>query len=100
RGRWTKRVGAGAALRPAVASDGRVFVATETYFGTEILTALDAGTWQSLWTQNFGSIHGVHQPAVGNGRVYVTTSGQGDSFLYAFDAATGSRAFRSAYRNL
>jgi len=99
RARWTKVVVAGAPLSPAVASDGRVFVATETYFGTEILTALDAGTGQSLWTQNFGSIHGVHQPAVGNGRVYVTTSGQGDSFLYAFDAATGSRAFRSAYGN-
>ncbi|HVH66602.1 MAG TPA: PQQ-binding-like beta-propeller repeat protein [Gemmatimonadales bacterium] len=99
RARWTKVVLAGARLSPAVASDGRVFVATETYFATQILAALDAATGQSLWTQNFGPIHGVHQPAAGNGRVYVTTSGQTDSYLYAFDAATGARAFRSPYGN-
>jgi outer membrane protein assembly factor BamB len=96
---WTKAVVTGTALSPAVASNGRVFVATESYFGTQLLVALDAATGQSLWIQNFGPIHGVHQPAVGNGRVYVTTSGQGDSFLYAFDAANGSRAFRSPYGN-
>jgi outer membrane protein assembly factor BamB len=96
---WTKAVVPGTTLSPAVAINGRVFVATESYFGTQLLVALDAATGQSLWTQNFGPIHGVHQPAVGNGRVYVTTSGQGDSFLYAFDAANGSRAFRSAYGN-
>jgi len=99
RARWTKLVVPGAPLSPAVATNGGVFVATETYFGTQLLVALDGPTGQSLWIQNFGPIHGVHQPAVGNGRVYVTTSGQGDSFLYAFDAATGSRAFRSAYGN-
>jgi uncharacterized protein YjdB len=96
---WTKAVVPGTTLSPAVASNGRVFVATESYFGTQLLVALEAATSQSLWIQNFGPIHGVHQPAVGNGRVYVTTSGQGDSFLYAFDAANGSQAFRSAYGN-
>ena len=96
---WTKVAVPGAPLSPAVASNGRVFVATETYFGTQILAALDGNTGQLLWAQNFGPIHGVHQPAVGNGRVYVTTSGQGDSFLYAFDAASGARAFRSPYGN-
>jgi len=99
RARWTRVVVPGAPLSPAVTSNGRVFVATETYFGTQVLVGLDAATGQSLWTQNFGPINGVHQPAVGNGRVYVTTSGQGDSFLYAFDAGTGARAFRSPYGN-
>lgn len=96
---WSTVVVAGAPLSPAVASNGRVFVATETYFGTQVLAALDAATGHSQWTQNFGPIHGVHQPALGNGRVYVTTSGQSDSYLYAFDAATGARAFRAAYGN-
>jgi hypothetical protein len=41
----------------------------------------------------------VHPPATRAGRVYVTTSGHGDSYLYAFDATTGSRVFRSAYGN-
>jgi outer membrane protein assembly factor BamB len=82
-----------------VASNKRVFVATESYFGTQLLIAVDAATGQKLWSQNFGPIHGVHQPAVGNGRVYVTTSGQGDSFLYAFEAATGSQVFRAPYGN-
>ena len=96
---WTKVVAPGTGLSPAVASDGRVFVATESYFGTQLLVGLGASTGQTLWTVNFGPIHGVHQPAVGNGRVYITTSGQGDSFLYAFDAGSGSRAFRSPYGN-
>lgn len=99
RARWTKVVVAGAQLSPAVSSDGRVFVATETYFGAQILAALDAATGQTLWTHNFGPIHGVHQPAVGNGRVYVTTSGHEDSFLYAFDAATGFEVFLAPYGN-
>lgn len=96
---WSTVVVPGTTLSPAVASNGRVFVATESYFGIEMLIALDAASGQTLWSNNFGGIHGVHQPAVGNGRVYVTTSGQNDSFLYAFDAATGTRAFRSPYGN-
>jgi len=94
---WTKVVAAGTALSPAVASGGRVFAATESYFGTQILAGLNSLTGELLWSVDFGPIHGVHQPAVGNGRVYVTTSGHTDAFLYAFDAAAGTRVFRNQY---
>jgi PQQ-like domain/Bacterial Ig-like domain (group 2) len=94
---WTRAVAPGVPLSPAVTDNGRVFVATESYFGTQLLVGLTDATGQPLWTVDFGPIHGVHQPAVGNGRVYVTTSGHSDAFLYAFDAASGTRAFRTQY---
>ena len=96
---WTKTVAPGTRLSPAVSSNGRVFVATESYFGTQLLVGLNTATGLTVWTVDFGPIHGVHQPALGNGRVYVTSSGQSDSYLYAFDAASGSRAFRTPYGN-
>jgi hypothetical protein len=97
---WTTAVVLGEALNPATASDGRVFVSTNAYFGaTQRLAAVDAATGALLWFHDFGAIHGVHPPAAGSGRVYVTTSGQQDAYLYAFDAATGAQLYRSPYGN-
>lgn len=86
-------------LNPVTAAEGRVFVSTSAYFGTQQLAALDATSGATVWTKDFGGIHAVHPPAFGNGTVYATTSGHGDSFLWAFDAATGTLRFRSAYGN-
>jgi outer membrane protein assembly factor BamB len=76
-----------------------VYASTTTYFGTQLLTALEAATGAQRWTYNFGGIHGVHPPATASGRVYLTTSGHGDSYLYAFDASNGNRVFRRSYAN-
>lgn len=96
--RWVTSVASGP-LNPVTAADGHVLVSTEAYFGSQILRVLDLATGGVRWSYDFGGIHAVHPPAYGGGRVYVTTSGHGDSFLWAFDASTGVVAFRSAYGN-
>jgi uncharacterized protein YjdB len=94
---WT--VPLGARPNPVTAGDGHVFVSSDSYFGTQLLKAINATTGATEWIKDFGGIHGVHHPAYGNGTVYVTTSGHEDSFLWGFDAATGDIRLRSAYSN-
>jgi outer membrane protein assembly factor BamB len=99
RERWVSTTLSGSALNPVTAADGAVFVSTTTYYGSQQLVVLDAGTGAPRWSRSFGGISGVHPPAYGNGTVYLTTSGHEDSFLWAFDALTGTPRFRSAYGN-
>jgi uncharacterized protein YjdB len=96
---WVRAPIGGDALNPVTEGGGRVFVSNVAYFGNQKLAGLDARTGAQAWTHSFGDIHSVHPPAYGNGRVYVTTGGHQDSYLYAFDAASGTVAFRSAYGN-
>ena len=97
---WVRPAVTGAtALNPVTEGGGAVFVSTQSYFGGQQLAALDAQTGATLWTHSFGTIHAAHPPAYSDGAVYLTTSGHEDSFLYAFDAATGSIRFQSAYGN-
>jgi len=94
---WSVSIGGNP--NPVTAGDGRVFVSTAAYFGTQLLKVLDAHTGATDWTKDFGGIHAVHPPAYGNGTVWITTSGHSDSFLWGFDAATGDIKARSAYGN-
>lgn len=97
--RWQKApIGAGP-LNPVTASAGQVFASTVSYFGTQRLVALNSTTGATMWSKDYGGIHGVHPPATGGGKVYVTTSGHGDSFLWQYDALTGAPGFKSAYTN-
>ena len=96
---WARSPLGATVLNPVTEGDGRVFVSGYAYFGGQMLAALNARTGTTDWSHAFGSIHGVHPPAFGNGRVYATTSGHGDSYLYAFDAASGTIAFRKPYGN-
>ncbi|HEX5870943.1 MAG TPA: Ig-like domain-containing protein, partial [Longimicrobium sp.] len=96
---WARSPLGATALNPVTEGDGRVFVSGYAYFGGQTLAALDARTGTAAWSHPFGTIHGVHPPAFGNGRVYATTSGHEESFLYAFDAASGTVAFREPYAN-
>jgi len=96
---WVTTVWAGAYLHPVTAGDGNVFVSTNTYFGKQLLAVLDASTGAIKWSYDFGNIHSVHPPAYNNGRVYVTTGGHSDSYLWCFEANSGSIYFRSVYGN-
>ncbi|HEU0054681.1 MAG TPA: PQQ-binding-like beta-propeller repeat protein, partial [Longimicrobium sp.] len=96
---WERTVAAGVPLNPVTTGDGMVFASTNAYFGQQRLSAFDVRTGRELWTKDFGQIHGVHSPAYGDGRVYVTTSGHQDSFLWGFDAATGVQRTKSPYGN-
>jgi outer membrane protein assembly factor BamB len=87
--RWSTY--AGWSPYPIAAADGRVFVST--YDGT--LRAFDARTGALQWTYGFYST--LNPPAYAGGKVYVQTSGYGNSFLWAFDAENGANLFQSPY---
>ena len=98
--RWVSAVAnVGVPLNPVTAQGNAVFVSTNTYFGQQKAWGLDLTTGAPLWSQDFGGIHAVHPPAVGGSRVFLTTSGHGDSYLFAFNASTGALAFQSPYSN-
>ncbi len=101
---WTVTIENAVALNPVTAGNGSVFVSTNSYFGTQSLRSVNAQTGAVRWTKTFtsatyGSVHGVHPPAYGNGSVYVTTSGHEDSFLWSFDALSGAQGLKSPYGN-
>jgi outer membrane protein assembly factor BamB len=87
------------ALNPVTVGGGKVLVSTNAYFGTQQLHVLDASSGAKLWSHDFGAIHSVDPPAYADGSVYVATGGHGDSFIWAFDAATGVERFHTAYGN-
>ncbi|RKG94083.1 Ig-like domain-containing protein [Corallococcus terminator] len=99
---WSRQlVLGGGGLNPVTEGDGVVFASNPSGYSTngQQLFALQARTGTPLWTFSFNNIASVHPPAYSDGSVYLTTGGHGDSFLYAFDAATGDVRFRSAYGN-
>lgn len=99
RERWVTSVAAGVVLNPVTEGGGSVFALVQSYFGAQKAAVLDAATGAVRWSHDFGNIHGVHPPSYANGRMYLTTSGHEDSFLWSFDAGTGAVLFRSAYGN-
>jgi uncharacterized protein YjdB len=96
---WARSPLGSTSLNPVTEGDGKLFISGYAYFGGQTLAAVDARSGSGGWSHSFGTIHGVHPPAFGNGRVYATTSGHQDSYLYAFDAASGAVAFREPYGN-
>ncbi len=96
--KWVRTPLGNAPLNPVTEGGGRVFLTSNYYSGSHAMAAVNTQSGANAWTYNF-TVDGLHPPAYGNGRVYVTTSGHGNSFLWAFDAATGAVQFRSSYGN-
>lgn len=75
----------------AVATAGqKVYVTTDVYHGEAALYALDEASGGEAWKRSLGVVPALAPPAVHKGRVYAATSGHEDTFLWAFDAATGN----------
>ncbi|WP_424018085.1 PQQ-binding-like beta-propeller repeat protein [Halorientalis pallida] len=77
-------------------ADGTVFVTddndvSEPYRGTVYALSAVDGTEQ--WRREFDR-WAQTTPAVADGRVFVTTNGNGDGYVYAFDAENGDRLWR------
>lgn len=70
--------------------DGRIFSTAPDTSGHWILTALSEASGAILWSQDMGLLSKVNPPAVSNGKVYLTSTGHSDTFMWMFDAATGS----------
>ncbi|HST61033.1 MAG TPA: Ig-like domain-containing protein, partial [Longimicrobium sp.] len=96
---WARSPLGATTLNPVTEGDGRLFISGYAYFGGQTLAGVDARTGAAGWSHSFGTIHGVHPPAYGNGTVYATTSGHGDAKLYAFNAASGAVTFAKPYGN-
>lgn len=94
---WQRNLGL--PLNPVSAGDGRVFCTPITYFaGNSPLFALDAANGATLWSTNFGGVFSVNPPSYAYGNVYVQTGNHGsDTWLHAFDGATGERVFRTPH---
>jgi len=98
RAAWSGSVGT-TSLSPAVVENGRAFVTSSGYFGSQqLLVAYDAERGTELWRYNFGNVFSVGHPAALDGRVYVAQSNNGGStYLFAFDAASGMVVWRSPF---
>lgn len=98
--RWQKNVGTNFGLNPVTAGDGKVFVTLYTYF-TDVpsLFALRSLDGTTLWSKGFGSVFSVNPPSYAYGKVYVQTGNHAsDTFLHAFDAATGALVFLTPHQ--
>ena len=86
-------------LNPVAAGDGKVFVTTGGDNGPHMAIALDSSDGRTLWTHNFGNIDFISPPAYANGTVYIQSGVGMDSYLWAFDAASGDGIFQTGYDN-
>ncbi len=76
--------------------DGRVYSVSGSTAGSWTLRAISEATGQVLWTVPMGTLFRVNEPAVSNGKVYVTSTGHQDTYFWTFDAATGTQLARTA----
>jgi outer membrane protein assembly factor BamB len=88
-------------LNPVVVENGIVYVTNPPF-----LYALRESDLSTLWTFDFSPIgvtsspsglYALNPPSVNAGKVYVTTCGQQNTFLFVFDANTGQLLFQTPF---
>lgn len=106
--RWARELRAGV---PTIKRHLKASFASETpvtdgrrayvYFGSiGLVAALDMMTGDVLWTRDLGAFNGHQEfapaasPVLHDGRLYIVNDNTTESFLVAFDAATGERLWR------
>jgi outer membrane protein assembly factor BamB len=76
----------------SAAIDGnRIFFVRHDSAGKWELVAVSEDTGELAWRAAMGSLYQVNPPAASNGRVYLTSSGHEDSYMWVFDQATGAQ---------
>jgi outer membrane protein assembly factor BamB len=76
------------ATAPALDNGVAFVVKKEVSTGYHIVEAISEATGKRLWSANLGVAHGVSEPGVANGNVYVTTANF-ENFLWVYSQATG-----------
>lgn len=76
---------------------GLVFVSEDDYHAPMSLRALRESDGGLVWQQTFQNYPALNPPAAANGKVYVTTTGHQQTFLWAFNAIDGQPVFNSAF---
>lgn len=84
-------------INAVTTSPGLVFVSDDEYFGSPALRALREDDGGVAWQHTFQNYPALNPPATANGKVYVATTGQEKTFLWAFDANTGVPVFQSPF---
>lgn len=69
---------------------GRAFFVRRGVANHRELLAVSEDTGELAWKVDLGLLNQVNPPAAANGRVYVTSTGQADSYLWGYDQATGA----------
>lgn len=85
-------------INSVVTSPGRVYVSDDSYFNqVASLYALDESSGALVWKQDFVDYPALNPPAVADGRVFVATTGHGQTFLWSFQATDGSPRTQSSF---
>ncbi|BCU64101.1 hypothetical protein F941_02302 [Acinetobacter bouvetii DSM 14964 = CIP 107468] len=97
---WNKPSADNGALSTITASQGKIFavsyVITSTGSKRYSIHSINENNASTAWTQNFNS-HTVNPPSVSDGKVFVASSGHGDTAMWQFDAATGVPLFKTPF---
>jgi outer membrane protein assembly factor BamB len=76
----------------SVAVDGgRAFFVRRTANNRWELVAVSEDTGAVAWKVDMGTLTTVNPPAAANGRVYLTSTGHQDTFLWVYEQATGAK---------
>ncbi|HEX4854243.1 PQQ-binding-like beta-propeller repeat protein [Arenimonas sp.] len=84
-------------INAVTTAPGLVFVSDDEYHGSPSLRALREENGVEAWQQVFPNFPALNPPAAASGKVYVATTGHQQTFLWAFDAATGAPVFQNAF---
>lgn len=84
-------------INPAIIVNGIVYISEDDYHREAKIHALNEQDGSTLWTHDFGEIAQLNQPAVADGKVYVTTSGHEDTYMWILDAITGEVLARTPF---
>lgn len=95
--RWAKTFAASSEYVQATTGGSRVFVVSEQ--PPQHVLALNTSDGSTAWTYNFGNVFIANQAAYDNGSVYVTTSGQSDTYMYALRETDGSLRFKTPFKS-
>src|SRR5262249_36573751 len=95
---WSVNLRNGQALTPVTAAEGHVFCSVVSYFGSgDMFFAVDARDGHTMWSKS-STAFSVNPPAAAYGNAYLQTCNNGgDTWLFAFDGATGSQVFKSPF---
>ncbi len=91
---WRRPTGA---IHTVATAPGLVFVSDDQYFGSPSLRALRENDGSLVWQKTFQNYPALNPPAAANGKVYVTTTGHQQTFLWAFHAGTGVPVFQNTF---
>lgn len=86
-------------LSPATTGSGLVVVSATGRDSPAYLVALNEADGTTAWQHDFGPVHNLNHPAAAAGRVFVATSGRGDTAMWSFELATGEQLFQTPFES-